>query len=322
MSTGFAAALRFNRSFYMRPDDWRWGNWNKLFLPVSPCASPPVDCRQGKGDGQVNNEIPYSRRCITGIGRKHQRTWLNYPMITDWLRLLPEYQLAKADGESQTPPVKVRVWDWWHTVAFAYIFRGLQPPVANAYNKYREQIFGVPGSTVTPTPVSPVAAGVSTGVSKLPAPQQQMAGSVVPHHTVSLHVRHGDKGSQMKLFDLAAYMQQANEMRGSNSDIDRQATIFISTEDQTVIDDARTPAYLANWTMKWMDIPRNNRVPGDHMTIYANLFIASDCNFGVCTPKSSWCQLLRHLRGVVSWRTSNQGRTLGVDCDTDKSAVC
>lgn len=84
----------------------------------------------------------------------------------------------------------------------------------------------------------------------------RMAASLpFPRGMVSLHVRHGDKGSEMQLVDTHKYVAAAEEIV-VNGPMAHVRAAFVSTEDPGVIDTVREAPL--DWTFAWYDVPRIN----------------------------------------------------------------
>ena len=117
----------------------------------------------------------------------------------------------------------------------------------------------------------------------------------VPHPYIAMHVRHGDKYTEVPIFPFKDYMAVAAEWRRK----DNVTNIFLSTEDQNVIDEAKR--YEAEgWRFYFTEYPRLNtdikkaiiggRLAGDAevLNAMANLYIAADGDYWVGTFSSNW----------------------------------
>ena len=75
--------------------------------------------------------------------------------------------------------------------------------------------------------------------------------SPLPSGTVKVHVRHGDKGLESKVFAFPAYLERANSIGGT------EHKMFLSTEDAAVVTEANR---LPNWTVWYAKVLRPNVV--------------------------------------------------------------
>jgi len=144
-----------------------------------------------------------------------------------------------------------------------------------------------------------------------------------PPGTVSMHIRHGDKGIEMKLVPTMDYVRAAEEVQYHLPVSFARRTAFLSTEDPGAIAEAST-AYEAGdvkgvgpyWTMFWYDVPRNNIDGRTQLTAFASgskkqmsrahltriwwlqLLMALECDAWVGTRGSNWNRLIDELRCV------------------------
>jgi len=139
----------------------------------------------------------------------------------------------------------------------------------------------------------------------------------VPHGCISIHVRHGDKGHEMRLFKLASYITAAEDMLTSNATLVRLTgdlkearkvrTIYLSTEDPKVITASET---FSTWKFFWLHEELTNahmgtlqsqgaeRVIKDLVTLKLHL----QCSAAVATWGSNWNRLMEELRSTLGYR--------------------
>ncbi|CAI5500867.1 unnamed protein product [Closterium sp. Naga37s-1] len=125
----------------------------------------------------------------------------------------------------------------------------------------------------------------------------------VPRPLLSMHVRAGDKGSEMELFPMAAYMVLAARVRMKDPSLHH---VWLSTEMQAVVDEApRFPGWTFHHT-------RNPRVGGGNTAMVhfesalghelagavslANLAVAAAADYYVGALGSNWNRLINELR--------------------------
>ena len=136
--------------------------------------------------------------------------------------------------------------------------------------------------------------------------KQKQSWTRVPTGTISVHIRHGDKGSEMTLVPDADYLLKAEELLMQDSRLQR--TIFLSTEDPASVQYFK---HQQNWTILTLQVPRPADMsspldfarqigPDEEMlNSLVNLDLALDCFAWVGTIKSNWNRLIEELRSTV-----------------------
>ncbi|CAI5468729.1 unnamed protein product [Closterium sp. Yama58-4] len=124
----------------------------------------------------------------------------------------------------------------------------------------------------------------------------------MPRPVVSVHVRQGDKAIEMELSSFASYMFLAHRLRSHTPDLQYA---WLSTEMESVVQQSR--AYK-DWTFFYT---RNKRQTGATAMVayeqdagvellvgvsFANLIIASECDYFIGPLKSNWNRLINGLR--------------------------
>lgn len=162
---------------------------------------------------------------------------------------------------------------------------------------------------------------VRIGGKPVPAQAQLLHQPVfpLPAGVVSLHVRHGDKGTEMTLVPWSAY-QTAAERLFKMQPLFLQRTMFVSTEDPGVVRDANA---TKDWTTLHSDIPRHNSNGQKQMELadnmgllhLAQLLMALECDAWVGTRGSNWNRLIDELRCVWVAKCSHPYVEVGRDED-------
>ncbi|KAF3940450.1 hypothetical protein ABW19_dt0204905 [Dactylella cylindrospora] len=145
----------------------------------------------------------------------------------------------------------------------------------------------------------------------------------MPEGSISMHVRHGDKGIEMTLKPFKQYLDAAESFIAQNP-MGYRKIAFISTENPDIIKDAaqhlqreremykvvdartRTTSDWS-WTWYWSDIPRANVGPETQLKTFGNrtdmtinwflqLMMAIECDSMIGTRGSGWSRLLDNLR--------------------------
>jgi hypothetical protein len=138
----------------------------------------------------------------------------------------------------------------------------------------------------------------------------------LPRGTVSIHVRHGDKYTEMTLQPFARYVEGAKDLfRWQPLSLSR--TMFVSTEDAQVIREAATNA--DGWVALYSDIPRHNSNGfeqlglADDITLLhlTQLLMALECDAWVGTLASNWNRLIDELRCVWVAKCSHPYKEVG-----------
>eukprot|EP00158_Paraphelidium_tribonemae_P003905 Partr_v1_DN26459_c1_g1_i2_m23571 len=186
---------------------------------------------------------------------------------------------------------------WWRAQGAAYLMR-LNAPTLETLQKMRmdkELNEGVVISRDGKT-------------RKIPVPFP------LPSGTIHAHVRHGDKDTEMELVAFPAYIAKAEQLVAENP-LGYFKTMFVSTEDQGVIDTARkllsaNPGTTPNlsWTMFTCNIHRINGSPYEQLDKFGKsqmthewlhqLLMSLEGDIEISTLGSNWSRLLNELKCV------------------------
>eukprot|EP01063_Lacrimia_lanifica_P017553 TRINITY_DN2460_c0_g2_i1.p1 TRINITY_DN2460_c0_g2~~TRINITY_DN2460_c0_g2_i1.p1 ORF type:complete len:554 (+),score=143.54 TRINITY_DN2460_c0_g2_i1:88-1749(+) len=142
----------------------------------------------------------------------------------------------------------------------------------------------------------------------------------VPAKMVGIHVRHGDKHTEMKLHQLADYVEAADRWRRDDPGLQ---DIFLSTEDDAVL--AETEKY-PQWRFHWTKHLRfNEGSPMDYAMLigpsklaeisFVNLLISEQlCTHWVGTDQSNWNRMINELRLTNGKLYNPYHRLNSLDC--------
>lgn len=132
----------------------------------------------------------------------------------------------------------------------------------------------------------------------------QFPGQSIQPGTISVHVRHGDKGTEMQLVADQKYVEAAKEMHGGVQRI--QKRMFLSTEDPATVAYFKS---LPDWSVQHTLVNRSSHDGGapfqvadpseEFLNSLLNLDLAASCDAYVCTLSSMWCTLIDRLRSTV-----------------------
>ncbi|CAN6479544.1 unnamed protein product [Victoria cruziana] len=127
----------------------------------------------------------------------------------------------------------------------------------------------------------------------------------IPRPFLSVHVRMGDKASEMKVVDFEAYMQLADRVRRRFPNL---KSIWLSTEMQEVVDKLRFyPQYKfyytnvtrqeGNVTMAAYEASLGRETSTNHALV--NFLMAADADFFIGALGSTWCYLIDGMRNTA-----------------------
>ena len=133
--------------------------------------------------------------------------------------------------------------------------------------------------------------------------------------TISMHIRHGDKGSEMKLVPTLRYLEAAASLQHSMA-LSLVQQGFVSTEDPGALAELnatvmQSPGAYERWALRYSDIPRINSNGLEQLKSFTNiprarltqlwllqLLMALECDAWVGTRGSNWNKLIDQLRCV------------------------
>jgi hypothetical protein len=139
----------------------------------------------------------------------------------------------------------------------------------------------------------------------------------LPPGCISVHVRHGDKSVEMKLYPLGDYIKAVENMLFENEtlisltpDLSKARdvrTVFLSTEDPRVL---HATQRFTNWDFIWLHERLHNgdlkslrkqgydRVIKDLTTLKLHL----RCHASIVTWKSNWSRVIEELKSTLGFR--------------------
>lgn len=139
----------------------------------------------------------------------------------------------------------------------------------------------------------------------------------LPHGTISLHIRHGDKHKEMALVPTSAYLQEAARLVKLSPINLAPYRIFLSTEDPGSVNELTesikkgASERINAFSLDWWDVPRDNSngveqmdkfdaIPKARLTLiwWLQLLLALECDAWVGTRGSNWNRLIDELRCV------------------------
>ena len=138
-------------------------------------------------------------------------------------------------------------------------------------------------------------------------------GSEIPSNLISVHIRWGDKGSEMELIPITDYIEAIEQLIDRNKESfppNQEISIFLSTEDPSAEEKFRKAAVLRKWRVYYyaaailhqkdavgkpqMDAKRRNGASGRHSLIA--LILSMQAKLYVLTRGSNWSRLMDEIR--------------------------
>ena len=150
--------------------------------------------------------------------------------------------------------------------------------------------------------------------------RRMFGGERIRPGTISVHVRHGDKGEETELVEDGVYLRVAQELRHAQGNLTLADTerlrqqIFLSTEDpQTVATfdaqpewDVQSVSLMRGAPADMTALEQTREIMHTMMDPYEdmlnsllNLDLALQCDAYVGTLSSNWCRLIDELRSTV-----------------------
>ena len=212
----------------------------------------------------------------------------------------------------QCSPIKRRFWFyWWRAQSVTYLVR-FNARTRKAVDKMRSESLFACDTKVT-------------------------SSETLAQGTISVHVRHGRKATEADVFEFLKYLEEMEslaadstalrvlypEVAESNTTFSYPANtytarkVFLSTEDQQVVDEAlRLCGGKPRWEVIYTRVRRSNddawvhaKKPEDAryevLNAFMNLELALEADAWVCTLSSNWCRLIDELRMTIGRKASH-----------------
>eukprot|EP00850_Spirogloea_muscicola_P001267 SM000004S15137 [mRNA] locus=s4:1424409:1426561:- [translate_table: standard] len=201
---------------------------------------------------------------------------------------------------------------WWRAQSMRYILRWPSQYMCSILNGVRQDSYGVHVAHKV------LAARRATAALQVKLPGlggnrsvgDGLAGTLwaeeeafIPRPIASIHIRQGDKGKEMKLVSFHTFLWAAEQVRYH---VPNLHTAWLSTEQQQVIDETQR---FGRWRFLYTDVPRQSLFNVSMMEYetmgglalmtgqaFANLLIASECDYFVGVLGSNWNRLINELR--------------------------
>eukprot|EP00850_Spirogloea_muscicola_P001319 SM000005S17116 [mRNA] locus=s5:241650:243787:- [translate_table: standard] len=247
----------------------------------------------------------------------HHQRWMRFYHDGDiamrWLDPWPETpESVELNGQPVHWHDGWKERSWWRAQSVRYILRWPSQYLCSIINGVRQDSYGVHVAHKV------LASRKATDVLQVKVPglvgDRSANGGLaetlwaeeeayIPRPIASIHVRQGDKGIEMKLSAFQSFLWAAERVRYH---IPNLHTAWLSTEQQQVISDSRR---FGRWRFLYTDVARQslfNVSMEEYETTgglelmtgqaFANLLIASECDYFVGVLKSNWNRLINELR--------------------------
>eukprot|EP00897_Mesotaenium_endlicherianum_P007329 jgi/Mesen1/6624/ME000034S06076 len=211
---------------------------------------------------------------------------------------------------------------WWRAQALRFFLRWPTPYLCHVTNRVRHLAYGLKVAAKVASALWSqhlIANGhygklrpgegdllrqVNLGVRSLQDTVWARSSPYMMRPIVSLHIRQGDKGVEMRVFSLAAHMWLLERLR---LQVPLVHHVWLSTEMQEVVEQAAT---FGGWSFWFSQVQRQTGATrmrdyeasvGFHELTaisFANLIIASECDYFVGAIGSNWVRMLNELRNT------------------------
>ncbi|XP_024543615.1 uncharacterized protein LOC9661930 [Selaginella moellendorffii] len=196
---------------------------------------------------------------------------------------------------------------WWRAQALRYLTRFPSEYLCNLLNKERHRAFGEEVAKLVLKTLGtewPHTRNESKRNSSNPMEEHVWSdyGPWMPRPLLSIHVRQGDKASEMRVVSFDEYMKLANVLRKRFPHV---RSVWLSTEMQNVVDESKE---YKGWKFYYSDVPRQvgtirmaeyMALLGDKQafnTAFINLVMAAECDFFVGVLGLTWSYIIDDLR--------------------------
>eukprot|EP00271_Cylindrocystis_brebissonii_P019374 TRINITY_DN5865_c0_g2_i1.p1 TRINITY_DN5865_c0_g2~~TRINITY_DN5865_c0_g2_i1.p1 ORF type:complete len:692 (-),score=52.69 TRINITY_DN5865_c0_g2_i1:457-2532(-) len=247
--------------------------------------------------------------------------WNASEQCIEVLGVKPNEDLARRDHAGwSVPSLNSTKTGWWRSQTTRFILRRPQPLLCHMANKMRHDVFGFQlASQVAQVPAAMARAKMRSEMSddrqgKVPenvfsresldmAPIWREAPPAIPRPIVSMHVRQGDKVSEMHIISFAVHMWLAERIRRRHL----VSNMWLSSIEKSVIEEsnayknwnfyyARHDVRVENATMNHNTLERQKGLTRMTIEGFVSILVSSECDYFVGSLGSNWARLLNELR--------------------------
>ncbi|XP_024542144.1 uncharacterized protein LOC9647225 isoform X1 [Selaginella moellendorffii] len=231
--------------------------------------------------------------------------WKEVPVPTTWGRPWESIQRTVELDGSLLSGYKAQDRRWWRTQALRYLMRSPSENLCNLLNRARHDAFGVKAAEIAldlvprEWPKVQYAQPERTPIEKL---VWSSLGPWIPRPLVSMHVRQGDKGSEMRVFAFPEYMKLAEHLKRAFPHV---RGIWLSTEMENVVEESRS---YTDWNFYFTNITRQSGSTSmaaymaqlgkrrNFDNAFVNLLMAAESDFFIGALGSTWSCIIDGLR--------------------------
>ena len=123
-------------------------------------------------------------------------------------------------------------------------------------------------------------------------------------YDISLHIRHGDKGSEMKLIDADVYKEAIKIL--TSLGMKKNYTVYVNADDQESVDIIHTLPYdVASFNQSRSNYGYNENIKKklSGLESFANLYNQIRADHCVGTIGSNWNRLIYELKSTVGMKS-------------------
>ena len=123
-------------------------------------------------------------------------------------------------------------------------------------------------------------------------------------YDISTHIRHGDKGSEMKLIDVDVYKEAIKII--TSLGMKKNYTVYVNADDQESVDAIHSLPYDVasfNQSRHNYGVSQNKNVKNVGLISFANLYNQIRADHSVGTIRSNWNRLIYELKLTVGMKS-------------------
>ena len=123
-------------------------------------------------------------------------------------------------------------------------------------------------------------------------------------YDISTHIRHGDKGSEMKLIDADVYKEAIKII--TSLGMKKNYTVYVNADDQESVDAIHSLSYdVASFNQGRYNygVSQNKNVKNVGLISFANLYNQIRADHCVGTIGSNWNRLIYELKSTVGMKS-------------------
>ncbi|CAJ2628483.1 unnamed protein product [Trifolium pratense] len=291
----------YNRADHDGCKGFSRSSWSCYFFPETS-----LECRQ-RAFELMKSEESWNKGVVTAKESYTSKYIWNGPTPRKWG--LPWSYLQPTTSINGSLLVSHRKMDrqWWRAQAVRYFTRFPTEYTCNLMNEARHAAFGKLAAKMVLQSLTADWPKESSDKPRSDIEEYVWSNHKpwIPRPLLSMHVRMGDKASEMKVVEFEEYMQLADQTRRHFPNLNN---IWLSTEMQQVIDKTRE---YSHWNFHYTKVRRQARanmsmaeyegsLGREISTNYplVNFLMAADSDFFVGTLGSTWSFLIDGMRNT------------------------